>query len=390
MRRPILNVVEQPRWEGDPLGVEDWVAAFERHSRFTIGVEEELMLLDPVTLDLAPVAPDLLPLVGDPHFSTELNAAQLEIITPVCGTATEACLELSRLRRQLHETLAGRYRALACGTHPFSTRRAEITDAQHYRNIARDYEFATRNLACGLHVHVAVPGADRALAVFNALRSYLPELAALSANSVFSEGADTGLASVRPKFNEAFPRSGVPPAFQSWDELVEFVRWGRRGGLFPDASQLWWEMRPHPLHGTIEIRVADTQTRVADATAVVALIQALVMDLCSRYQQGQVLPVHKSYRISENAWRASRDGVSGWMVDLDTGERVSTRERLSRLIDRLEPQAASADAEEQLRDARLLIAGNGSDRQRYVYEQLGSKGLTQWLSDQTESSADDG
>src|SRR4051794_11120543 len=226
-RRPMLTVAEQPRWEGESPALEDWVAAFNRHSRFTVGVEEELMLLDPVTFDLAPVAPAVLPLLHDQSFSTELHAAQLEIITPVCGTATDACLELSRLRRKLREALAGRFRMLASGTHPISTQRSEITDAEHYRQIAEDYVFAaTRNLVCGLHVHVAVPGAERALAVFNALRSYLPELAALSANSTFSEGVDTGLASVRPKFNEAYPRSGIPPAFASWDELADFVAWG--------------------------------------------------------------------------------------------------------------------------------------------------------------------
>jgi carboxylate-amine ligase len=179
----------------------------------------------------------------------------------------------------------------------------------------------------------------------------------------------------------------VPPAFRSWDELVEFVEWGRSGGLFPDASHLWWEMRPHPVHGTIEMRVADTQTSVADASAFIALVQALAAWLSERYDAGERLPVHERYRIVENAWRAHRYGVRGWLIDLDTGRRVPTRERLARLIETVEPFATRFDASEQLIGARALLVGNGADRQRYVFEREGMDGLTRWLVDETESSA---
>jgi glutamate---cysteine ligase / carboxylate-amine ligase len=388
----VLNVSEPPAWEPTPpLTVESCIAAFERNSSFTIGVEEELMLVDPITYDLAPAIDDVLPLLGgDARFSKELRAAQIEIVTPVCQTAADACRELATARRHLIARLADRFRVLASGTHPFSTRHGEITEAERYRQIADEYVWAaTRSLVCGLHVHVAVAGADRALAVYNALRGYLPELAALGANSAFAEGADTGMASIRPKFNEIYPRSGIPPSFQTWEELVRFVDWGRSGGLFPDPSHFWWEMRPHPVHGTVEIRVSDTQTRIEDATAIVALIQALVARLADRFDAGEQLPVHETHWIAENAWRAHRHGVGGWLVDLDSGKRVQTRERLAQVIDQVEPYAARFDAVEQLRPARTLLAGNGSDRQRYVHAREGVDGLVRWLVDDTERSARD-
>jgi carboxylate-amine ligase len=383
---------DPPVWEATPpLTVERCMAAFEHEHQFTLGVEEELMLVDPVTLDLAPVIDDALRLLGrDRRFAHELRAAQIEIVTRVCTNAADACRELGHARHELVTRLRGFCRLLAAGTHPFSTRHGEITETDRYRRIADEYTWAaTRSLVCGLHVHVAVSGADRALAVYNALRSYLPEIAALGANSAYADGVDTGMASVRPKFNEIYPRSGIPPAFTTWEELVRFVRWGRTGGLFPDPTHFWWEMRPHPVHGTIEIRVADTQTLIDDATSIVALLQALVVMLVARFDAGEQLPRHETYWITENAWRAHRYGVRGWLVDLDTGRRVATRERLAALLDELAPYAAEFGAEQHLRDARALLAGNGADRQRYVHGREGIHGLTRWLVEQTEASAAD-
>jgi carboxylate-amine ligase len=379
-----------PAWERKPaLTLARCQTAFDHTLSYTIGVEEELMLVDPVSFDLAPAVDRVLALVDrDARYTRELRSAQLEIVTPVCASAADACRELGHARRHLIERIGGDVRLLGSGTHPFSTRHGEITEALRYRQIADEYVWTvTRSLMCGLHVHVAVPGADRALAVYNRLRSYLPELAALGANSPFFEGVDSGMCSIRPKLNELCPRSGVPPAFETWADLVRYVEWGQRGGLFPDASHFWWELRPHPVHGTIEIRVADTQTRLEDATAIVALIQALVAFISERFDAGEHLPVHETHWIAENAWRGHRYGVRGWLVDLDTGEPVPTRERLSRLIDELEPYAARFGSEGQLHDARSLLAGNGCERQRYVHEREGPVGLTRWLVEQTEASA---
>ena len=283
--------------------------------------------------------------------------------------------------------LAGQEGALLCaGTHPTTRAWGDISEDSRYRAIADEYTWAAnRSLVCGLHVHVAVGGAERSLAVYNALRSRLPELGALAANSPFFEGNDTGLCSMRPYLNKAFPRAGVPPAFASWEEFAEFTAWGRRGGLFPDPSHFWWDMRLHPGHGTIELRVADAQTDVADATAVVALVQCLVASLSRHWDAGERLPVHDAYRINENAWRGLRYGVRGTLVDLDTAEVEPTRARLARLVDELEPIAAELGCADELNGARTLIGGNGADRQRYVVAHEGIGALPRWLVEQTEA-----
>jgi glutamate---cysteine ligase / carboxylate-amine ligase len=381
-------LMQAPLWaEPQVLTADECRARFDAASEFTVGVEDELMLVEPSSFALTPAIESVLArLADDQRFTRELRTAQLEIVTRVCSTAAEACAELSDARQSLTKALEGKVRIVAAGTHPFSTDWGTITNGDRYRAIADEYTWAARrSLACGLHVHVAVPGAERALAVYNALRSYLPELAALATNSPFIEGIDSGLCSIRPKLNEAFPRAGIPPRFESWEELVSFVDWGRRGGLFPDGSHFWWDLRPHLHHGTLELRAADSQTRVEDASAIGAVFQALVLTLAARYDAGDPLPVHETYRINENAWRAYRYGVRGWLVDLDTGEPQPTRERLATLIGELEPAAAQLDAIPQLEHARTLLAGNGADRQRYVRERDGLQGLVAWLADWTES-----
>lgn len=371
--------LEQPSpWEEEkPLTLDGCIEAFERPSALTIGLEEELMLVDAATQDLRPrVAEVLAAVAGDERFHAELRASQVEIVTRVCDDARDACRALTDGRRDLIAALDERHALIAAGTHPFSTEWGAIAEGNRYRQIADEYLWAaTRSLVCGLHVHVAVGGAPRTLAVYNALRSFLPELAALAANSPFYEGRDTGMASIRPKFNEFYPRSGIPPAFPTWETFVRFAAWGRRGGLFPDPSHFWWELRLHPTHGTIEMRVADTQTRVGDAAAFAAVVLGLVSWLVDRYEGGEALPVHDTYLITENAWRAHRYGVRGWLVDLDSGEPEPTRERISRLIERVEPYAHA----DYLAAARALLAGNGAERQRYVAEREGMAGLGRWL-----------
>jgi glutamate---cysteine ligase / carboxylate-amine ligase len=386
-----LDLVAAPVWAGaKAVTCSEARARFDAAPDFTVGIEEEIMLVDPETLELAPVIDEVLARVGpDARFTRELRKAQLEMVTRVCESVAEATDELAASRRLLVERLDGSVRLVSAGTHPFSTNWGEITDGERYRQIADEYTWAARrSLACGLHVHVAVPGADRALAVYNALRAYLPDLAALAANSPFFEGRDSGLCTIRPKLNEAFPRAGTPPAFRSWDELIAFVDWGRAGGLFPDASHFWWDLRPHLDYGTLELRVADSQTRLEHAGAVAAVFQALVVQLAERHAAGEELPVCDSYRINENAWRAYRYGVRGSLVDLARGAPRPVRERLGALFDELEPTAARLGSTRHLADARVLLAGNGCEQQRYVAEREGMRGLVAWLAQETERSAD--
>ena len=381
-------VAQAPAWpEGEPVTIERCRAVFDEAPPFTLGLEEELMLVEPGSLALAPVNDDVVALfAGESPYRKELRAAQLEVVTPVCSTAAEACAALAAARERLVETLDGGVRLLAAGTHPTSTEWGAVSADERYQMLADEYEWATRrSVLCGLHVHVAVGGAERTLAVHDALRSYLPEIGALAANSPFAEGRDTGVCSIRAKLNEAFPRSGVPPAFGTWEAYVAFLDWARAGGLFPDSSHLWWDLRLHPTYGTVEIRVSDAQTRAGDNGAVAAVVQALVAWLALRHDAGEELRVDDYFRIRENSWRALRHGVNGWLVDLETGKRQPTRERIGMLLERLESVGREIGTDEQIREARALLAGNGADRQRYVAERAGLDGLLRWLVGETEA-----
>jgi carboxylate-amine ligase len=381
-----------PEWAGTQARtLAECREPFERHGdAFTLGLEEEVMLLDAATHELAPAAEETLArLGGDARFTRELRSAQLELVTPPAPDVPSAARDLAEARLALAAELEPDLTFASAGTHPRSSAWGEVA-GERYRDIAAEYTWAVQQpLPCGMHVHVAVAGADRALAVYNGLRSYLPELAALATNAPFLDGADTGLASVRPMLMQGMLRVGVPPAFPTWEDLAAFVSWGRRGGLFPDASHFWWQLRPHLGHGTLELRVFDAQTRVQDAAAIAALCQALVVELAGRHDAGERLPVHDAHRIAENDWRATRYGVRGFLVDLDTGRRVATRDRLAALVERLGPVAEGLGAGDGLLAAATLVADAGADRQRYVAEREGLDGLVAWLVRETRSSAAD-
>ena len=364
-----------------------YLRGFSRGGGASVGLEEELILVDPRTLQPVEQVERVLAELADRRFAAEFRSAQLELIMPVALTVARLCEELARSRNAAVAALRGRVSLLAAGSHPRATGPVTVTDRPRYRRIAADHVWATRRgLPSGLHVHVGVGDPDEALAVYNAARSRLPELAALAANSPYFEGGDSGLASSRLKLVEDLPRAGIPPAFQSWRELAGYVDWGLRAGLFPDPGHLWWDLRPRPDLGTIEFRVADAQTSVAETAAVVAVIQALVAALCTRFRAGDRLPAHPAHVIAENRWRAIRDGVAGELVDPDTGEPEPTRNRIGRLLLELEPYAAELGSSDELELAWAMLARNGAVRQREIAAEHGLAGLERWLVRRTESS----
>lgn len=341
-------------------------AILDRPGELTVGIEEELMVLDAQTLDLAPRARELLTaLEGDPRFKPELPAAQIELVTTPARTVGAAAAQLTEGRRRLAEAASGDVRLAAAGTHPFASEEGALNDDNRYRRTREEYGWvARRQLVFGLHVHVRVPGADRALAVYNAMRSYLPELAALAANAPFHRGRDTGLASIRPKLSELLPRQGVPPPLGGVEELADALRWGVRSRAFPEARLWWWELRLHPLHGTVEVRVPDQQTTVAETAAIAALVHPLVVRLAARHDAGEELRCDPTWRIEENRWSACRHGMEGALADLETGEPRATRERLRGLLEELGPTADALGCGAELASARALTEATGADRQR--------------------------
>ncbi|WP_445148734.1 carboxylate-amine ligase [Baekduia sp. Peel2402] len=360
------------RHSGDVCGVHAIADAFGPAARpLTIGLEEELMLLDPVTLDLTPCAADVLErLKGDPRYVPEQPAAQLEIVVPPAATVGEAIAELAVARVDLARVVDGLARLAGGGVHPFAAGLGAVAPGARYAALLEEYGDGVmrRQLAFGLHVHVALGGPGRVLPVYDALREELPAIAALAAASPFYEGVDTGLASFRPKLAELLPRQGVPPELPSWDAYAEALRWPARS--FADACW-WWELRPHPVHGTLEVRVADTQTTVADTAAVAAVVHALVATLAERHDAGELPAPAPTWRIAENRWSACRHGVRGTWTDPRTGLTRPMAARLHDLLDALAPAAERLCCASELEAARDLVERPRAESARA----LGPQGL---------------
>jgi carboxylate-amine ligase len=354
-------------------------ATFDAPAPLTVGLEEEVFLLDAETLDLAPVAGEVAGrLPDDGRFKLELPAAQIELVSPPCGSVPEAIDVLRGARAELAQVAT----PLAAGVHPFAGAEGVLNEGERYAAMEREYgAVARRQLVSSLQIHVAVGGADRSLAVYNALRCYLPELAALAANAPFHEGRDTGLASVRPKISEGLPRQGMPPRIESWEWFARELGWGAAAGVIEPPAAWWWELRPHVRYGTLELRVPDTQTTLAHAGAVAATGHALVTWLAERHDAGDSLPDAPTWRIAENRWSACRHGMEGTLADLETGARTPTRERLNTLLLALTPTATRLGCAAELAAAQELVERNGALRQRAVHEEAGMHGLVAWMAE---------
>jgi carboxylate-amine ligase len=332
------------------------------------------MLCDPETLDLAPVGAEVVARAGgDPRIKVELPAAQVELITRPHARVADALEELAGARAALSEAARGLALPAAAAVHPTAAPLGPVTDAPRYRAVEAEYgTLLRRQLVGALQVHVAVGGADRTLAVYNALRSLLPEIGALAAAAPFHEGRDSGLASVRPTISTLLPRQGVPPAIDSWEAFAEELRWGARSGALADGGRWWWELRPHPRFGTLELRVPDVQPDLAGAAAVATFAHAVVAWLTARAEAGERTAAAPAWRIEENRWSALLHGVEGTMADLETGAVGTTRDRLHALIDTVEPHGQGP-----LDEARALVEENAAMRLR----RMGPAGALAWLTD---------
>jgi carboxylate-amine ligase len=351
--------------------------SFGSSEPYTLGVEEEYMLLDGDTFDLVQhVDTVLAAIVGhelETQIKPELMQSVLEIATPVCRTASDADRELRKLRSYV--TSIAREKGLrvgSAGTHPFSLfERQRITARDRYRALVDQMQYvARRELIFGMHVHVAVDDPDKAIQVVNGLLDQLAPLLALSANSPFWRGEATGLASSRQMVFSAFPRSGPPPRFRDYAEYAEVVGQLERTGCIADYTHIWWDVRLHPRLGTVEIRICDAITRVEEAVALAAYCQALVKYYCDRYESGREISSYHRILTTENKWLAGRYGLEAPVMDLATGRRnrVSVAQLGRRTLRELEPHARELGSERELEGVReILSKGNGADRQLRVF-----------------------
>jgi carboxylate-amine ligase len=358
---------------------------------FSLGVEEEFQLLNPDSYDLTSRFDEVLAAAGgDDRIKPELLQSTAEVATGVAASVPEAISQARELRRSVRDAAAERDVLIAsAGTHPFARyEHQDVTDEARYRELVESMQWvAERELIFGLHVHVGLETAQQAIAVANALRTWLPELLVLSANSPFWHGRDTGLASTRSKVFDAFPRSGLPPAFSSFEEFEQLVERGVRTNSFADYTYIWWDLRPHPKLGTIEVRVCDSQTRIESVAGIVALVQSLVATLAERHARDGSLPIQPVTLIGENKWRAARYGLDADLVDLEHDTERPAREAVAALVDLAGPAAARLGCAAELDEvAGILDRGTGADEQRRVHDETGSLlGVAQWLAEQTVS-----
>ena len=344
---------------------------------FTLGVEEEYMLLDPQTFDLVQHVDTVLTAAQDGEFgeriAPELMQSVLEISTPVCKTAGDIDHELRRLRGHVTQTAHDQgLRVGSAGTHPFSLfERQRITARDRYRNLVDQLQYvARRELIFGCHIHVAVDDQEKAIHVMSALLVHLADLLALSASSPFWRGEPTGLASSRQMVFAAFPRSGPPPRFSGYDDYAEVVGQLEKTGCIADYTHIWWDIRPHPRFGTIEVRVMDAITRVEETVALAAYVQALVKHYSELYDAGKEMPSYHRILVSENKWLGARYGLEAPLMDLATGRRnrVPVAQLIRRALRDIEPHARELGSERELDGIRdILGRGNGADRQLRVF-----------------------
>jgi carboxylate-amine ligase len=347
--------------------------AYETGKDFTVAVEEEFAILDPETLELANRFEELQAAAqGSPleqHLVGELIASEVEVRTGRCDTFAEAAGRMAERRSQLHELASSLGAGLAAtGTHPWSRWQDQrIIDTPHYRRNDELLQYVVwRNNTFGLHVHVGIRGADRAVAVCNLLRNYLPELLAVSASSPFVEAVNSGLHSVRTEiFTRMFPRCGVPDVYDRWEGFERYVRFLYATHSIDEHTQLWWSVRPHLAFPTVEIRICDAEPDLAEAQSLAALIYTLTARLARAHDEGEPIELLPNRLIEENLWRAIRYGLSGEMIDLTSGDVRPARAHLERLVEWVLPVA------EELGTAHLLAipSANAAERQRARHEQ---------------------
>jgi carboxylate-amine ligase len=365
---------------------------FGRSAPYSLGVEEEFQLLHRESYELVSRIDEIMAVFGEDEeqkrVKPELLQSVVEVATKIAGSVGEAVEELVDLRRSLRDVAADSDALIAsAGTHPFSRWEHQlVTERPRYQELMEAMRWvAQRELIFGLHVHVGVDSPDKAIACSNGLRTYLPELLAVSANSPFWQGRSTGLASTRIKVFDSFPRSSIPPTFASFRDFELLVERAIKTNSFPDYTYIWWDLRPHPRLGTIEVRICDAQTRIESAGALVALTQALAKTIGDAFDRGERMPVEPALLVSENKWRAARYGLNTQLIDLSNDTERPAADAVRALVERCRPAARELGCASELAAVEsLLVRGSGADEQLRVYEETESLlAVAQWTAEET-------
>jgi carboxylate-amine ligase len=360
---------------------------------FTIGIEEEYQTVDPGTRDLrSHIHAEIIEkgkMLLQERVKTELHQSVVEVGTSVCSNIKAAKKEVKKLRRDMVKLAKDNgLRLASAATHPFADwRMQEITPDERYKNIVEDMQLVARaNLIFGLHVHVGVEDRETAIHLMNHARYFVPHILALSTNSPFWLGMETGLKSYRCKVFDKFPRTNIPDYFPSWGEYENFIKLLIKTNCIDNAKKIWWDIRPHPFFNTLEFRVCDIPMRVDETIALAALIQATVAKLYKLYAANQGFRLYRRALIMENKWRAARYGLDGKIIDFGKQKEVPVRDLIREYLEFVDDVVDELDSREEINYLHeILETGTGADRQLKVFRETGDlKAVVDYIIEQTE------
>jgi carboxylate-amine ligase len=361
---------------------------------FTLGIEEEYMTIDPATRELrSHIEAEMIEqgkLLLRERVKPEMHQCVVEVGTQICRNIAEAREEVTNIRRQMVQLAkANGLRLAAAATHPFSDwRKQGIYPDERYMTIIEDMQLVARaNLIFGLHVHVGVEDRETAIHIMNAARYFLPHILALSTNSPFWLGDETGLRSYRCKVFDKFPRTNIPDYFTSYSEYENFVNLLVKTGCIDNAKKIWWDIRPHPNFATLEFRICDLPMRVDETIALAALIQATVALLWKLYSNNQGFRLYRRALIMENKWRAVRYGINGKLIDFGKRIEVPFRQLMDEYLELIDPVLDELGSREEINFIhKILEQGTGADRQLKVFHETRDlKAVVDYIIEETQA-----
>jgi carboxylate-amine ligase len=361
---------------------------------FTIGIEEEYQTIDPETRDLrSHIHAEILEkgrMILQERVKAEMHQSVVEVGTRVCKSIKDAKVEVKKLRRDMVRLAKENgLRLASAATHPFGDwREQEIHPDERYKHIVEDLQLVARaNLIFGLHVHIGIEDRETAIHMMNNARYFLPHMLALSTNSPFWLGMNTGLKSYRCKVFDKFPRTNIPDYFPSWGEYENFIKLLIKTNCIDNAKKIWWDIRPHPFFNTIEFRVCDIPMRADETIALAALIQATVAKLYKLYTANQGFRLYRRALIMENKWRAARYGLNGNLIDFGKQTEVPARDLVLEYLEFVDDVVDELDSREELNYIHeILEKGSGADRQLRVFQETGDlKKVVDYIIAETEA-----